>query len=80
MSDSLLSQTTGGEKVGHEQAQEQKCHGIDQVLSQQEEVRMRLHVAGMVEKKTFIGLVSCIPDTTQTRTTDPSGASVLRRY
>lgn len=57
---SLLSVPTGqgGGGGGQGHADPGACHGVDKVLNYQEELKMRLNVAGMVEKKTFIGLVS----------------------
>lgn len=66
MSDSMRSCATGdftgstGVEGGHGHKEGAVCKGVDHVLTKQEEIKMRLHVAGMVEKKTFIGLVSSV--------------------
>lgn len=44
--------------------------GQDKVLTREEEIRMRKQVAGMVEKKTYIGLVSFIHSRTGIWTRD----------
>lgn len=61
------------------ESSEHGCHGVDKELNQKERIKMRQQVAGMVEKKTYIGLVShaIYPSITATQTKLTRGRSRL---